>query len=113
MKKVIGLAVMIVVCLTHARAVSAPCQLIDFSPLSGAGISLSHDMYTLLTSTDPNINPGLVNAVVGAHDAWNDSNAKGWLGDYTGVHEGAECPANQTPFQLGACDFTNTQLNQN
>ncbi|HMH49312.1 MAG TPA: FG-GAP-like repeat-containing protein [Candidatus Acidoferrum sp.] len=113
MKKVTGLAVMIVVCLAHAGTVSAQCQLIDFSPLSGAGISLSQGMYDLLTSPDPNINPGLINAVVGAHNAWDDSNAKGWLGNYTGVHDGAECPANQTPFQLGAFDFTNTQLNMN
>src|SRR5207302_1082976 len=97
-------------CLVPATLASAQCSLPGFRQLSGAGISLSHDMYTLLTSSDPNINPALMNAVVGAHNAWDESNAKGWLGNYTGAHEGAECPARQTPFQLGAFDFTNTQL---
>jgi len=67
-------------------------------------------MYSLLISPDPAVNPGLMNAVVGAHDAWNVTNARGRLGNYTGVHDGAECPAGQTPFQLGAFDFTNTNL---
>jgi hypothetical protein len=113
MKKAPGLAALVIACLVPATLASAQCSLPGFRQLSGAGISLSHDMYTVLTSQDPSINPALINAVIGAHDAWNDSNAKGWLGNYTGVHDGAECPARQTPFQLGAFDFTNAQLNMN
>jgi hypothetical protein len=60
-------------------------------------------MDDLLRSSDPNINPGLVNAVIGAHDAWNMTNAAGRLGGYAG-RTGSDCPAGQ-PRQLGALDF--------
>src|SRR2546427_175825 len=114
MKKAICLAMMVVACLVHATPASAQCGFIDFNPLPpNTLIALSPFMYTLLTSPDPNINPGLVNAVIGAHDAWIMTNAAGRLGSYRGsqpgqpAHTESECPAGQ-PLQIGAFDFTTT-----
>jgi predicted RNA-binding Zn-ribbon protein involved in translation (DUF1610 family) len=113
MKKAICIAVMLVVCLAHATLVSAfPCSLPEFNLIpKDTGISLSPTMYSLLTSTDPSINPALVNAVVGARNAWKMTNAAGRLGDWTGAvpdsHD-PECPAGQPPFRLSAFDFTDT-----
>jgi hypothetical protein len=113
MKKAIRVAVMIVACLARAPLVSAlPCSLPEFSLLPvNTGISLSPVMYGLLTSTNPSINPALINAVVGARDAWKMTNAGGRLGDWTGAVPdplAPECPAGQPPFRLSAFDFTDT-----
>jgi VCBS repeat protein/matrixin len=107
----------VAVWLIHAGFASAqvPCkQQPDFTPLlPNTWIALGPFMYSLLTSTDPNINPALINAVIGAHDAWLGTNAAGRLGGYAGSQPGqpaftqSDCPADQ-PLQLGLFDFVNT-----
>jgi len=91
------------ICLAYASFAPAqtPCPLSFFSQLPlNTTIALSPTVYNAAVAY-----PDVANALVGAHDAWNVTDAAGRLGSWNGAIPDPECPAGQPPFRISAFNF--------
>lgn len=65
-------------------------------------VALSPSVYNAVVA-----NPAYGTAILAARDAWNVTNARNRIGNWSGVVTNSDCPTGQ-PFQVGAIAFTNS-----
>jgi hypothetical protein len=102
MKRTLILSLAIAICLGSAALASAqvPCLLNFFSQLPPhTPMAVGPNVYQAALTV-----PGVTEAILGARDAWNVTEAAGRLDGWTGVVSGSDCPLGQ-PMQIGAFDF--------
>jgi hypothetical protein len=106
MKRCSVVALAVAVCLGYVVAVASaqiPCLMPGFSqlPFPPTGLALGNTVYHAAITY-----PDVANAIVGARDVWNGTNAKNRIAWNGSVHL-SDCPTGQS-IQIGAFDFMNT-----
>lgn len=103
MKRCSVVALVIAVCLGYVAGASAqiPCLLGGFSQLAPTGVALGNTVYQAAITY-----PDVANAIVGAADVWNGTDAKDRIFWNGAVHLN-DCPTGQS-IHIGAFDFMNT-----